>query len=374
MFTYPVLSSVLPAGVQSIQTVTGSTTGTSTTLSFGSLTNASKCVPFVSCGIASGDFGFSHNGDTITWTADVFDDAGTVKCTLLRTADDPANSDFDFSVTLVQFADSYTVAKYSGTMTGAYTLTGYEDVAITSVPTGSAFIIGSLRYVYSTQHTIGGGANSCMRLTSSTNARLHCYPASPPTTANYIFYVVSDPAGNMQVSSATGTESNTSTFTDKDLTVSIDPTTSLLIASQTGPFNMGYYPQRICLSAEPLNSTTVRFSRNTGHQPSNSEWTFAAQVIQIPKLEVVHGIHSWTAAAKTATKTISAVDTARSAAISTMPGCLNNGQDALGFDSRGPSYGMNKIQLTASTSVSLSRGPSTLGSTGRIAYQVLSYT
>lgn len=356
-----------PTGIAAIQTVTGSTTGTSLTLTFGSLTDAAQCVPFVSAYISAGAFNFEDSNE-VTWTADVFDDAGTVKCTLTVAADGNGAT-WSFSVTLVQFIDDYIVAKYSGTATSDVT-NGDHDVTITSVDPDHAFVIGTARLAFAGD--TGGDTNRAFRITSSTNVRVYADYVNR-TDSNYIFYVVSDPDENMLVEHVHSSEA-AGTWTNKDVTVGTDPRVNLVVASSVINPNGGFYPERSSLSCEALNATTVRFTRPNGYTQAGSRTSnFVVQVVTIPGATVQTGVHAWASADVSEVKTVTSVDTAKAAAVSLVPGNLVNSQDNVGFDNVAMAYLYTRIQLTAATQVTLTRGPTSGVDAGRVGYQVLSF-
>jgi len=71
-------SAVAADSIADMETVAGSTTGTSLTLTFSGLTDASQCVPLLSCRISAVALGLEYC-DEVCWAGNVFDDAGTVK-------------------------------------------------------------------------------------------------------------------------------------------------------------------------------------------------------------------------------------------------------------------------------------------------------
>lgn len=371
MFTYPIVSPGGAGGLLAVETVSGSTDALSTTLTFSNIGDATQCVPFVTA-YTSGTALPNTNSNSLCFNVNVFDDAGTAKCTISRT-NDPGNTVWNFTVTLVEFESSYNVTKYSGTYSGDSATTGYADITISSVDTSSAFAVGFADYSGVNSNIVNASSNRFARLTSATNARLEVSWQNG-VNQNYSVYVVEDPSGNMQVETLYDSEVASSTWTSKDLTASsLDPTSCIVVGGGRTLDGAGYYAERGSISCVAVDSSTVRFTRPTGWAGASAEFRFMAQLVSIPNASVVHGSHTWVAADYTENKTIGTVDTDVSFASSLMPSCLFDATNDVAFSGAGTGPCMTEVELTGATTVTLNRGP-TQGDAGLVGYQVISIT
>jgi len=355
-----------------MQTVAGSTDALSVTLTFGSLTDAAQCVPFLSCRGTVAGAGYDGAND-VMFEANVFDDAGTVKCTLTRSAD-PGAQLYNFRVTLIEFNAHITVKKTT-VVSGQFKpngdpRVGERDITITAVTPANAFVIPYLQA--STSTGMGSGTNVDINLTGATTIVL----VGPPSVycSGYI-YSVDDPTGEMLVTRAHDTEAKSSVWTTHDLTIpAVVLAERFLIASCHVPATSAY-AQRFSNYTEFLNTTTIRYKRPTGFAVGAQPAHFTAQLVKFAGADVAvqHGIHVWASGDQTENKTITSVNTAKAAAFGSQPYHLFNGSNSAGFSAAGLAHAMNRINLIDATTVTVDRGDSASVNTGGIGYQVLEY-
>lgn len=360
------------AAVVAVQTVasTIADTATTATLTFNNLTDASQCVPFISMrysGAADGNTG-DTGLDILGWDVDVFDDAGTVKCTLTRNAANSTNLwDHLFRVTLVEFAPHITVEKVT-VASGNFDSSGERNITVGAVVLANAFTVGYMTGGSSTT-VYNACANIVCRLTSTTNVRIYG-PLLTTLSCEGTIYTVYDSTGEMTVTHAFAQEINTA-WTTKDVTfAAVTLAESLLVAGVQCGNNWSDRPRRYSVGAQFLNTTTVRFKRTEGRL--GGQHTFGVQVVKLPGVSVQHGSHTWVSGDQSENKTITAVDTAVSAALSSLPYNKYNGEDGNDLLANTGSYTSNRINLTSSTNVAIDRAINNNCDPGLIGYQVLS--
>lgn len=353
--------SSLPVSIRSIQTVlaTQASAVASSTLSFGSLTNAAQCIPFISGKFnASAPYSDSDPGE-VNRAIDIYTSSG-VKADILRDAAATGGAGQDLALTLFEFPPFVTVAKYTynGLTIGA---SDYIDCAITAVDTSKSFIVCTGQRV---DDDGSGGIRAqtggfCAKFTSSTNVRVHCVNngASVP---KIILYVVTDLTGLcFTVTSTAGTLAGSVRSTN--ITVPAhDQSKTLAIVNWQASGGSAGYPNNTFLGKhtwscyESSNTNFVMSCFNVNAGPYIAQYNIQL-VTFTTGVTVQQGRVQPAVSNSTTNVTITSVNTSKSAALSYLSHHIPNAKgeaDNAGCPGDQVSW---KLRLSSSTNLEATR-------------------
>jgi hypothetical protein len=357
------------AFIEGAETVQGVLTGTTLTLTFSDLGDATQCIPLYSS-ILTAKLGFDY-GNKTTCAIDVFDDAGTVKATITRSTD--AAADIDINLTLVEFKSKMEVTKTYRSGGTWNTITGILDTTVPAVNFGSAFVVVTHQGM-NTGNAMAHASNVCAEIIDSTTVRMRNAMNNQTHIHSYI-YTVSDPDGDMTVNytSLSGTYNDITDIIDLTFP-SVDMSKTLILGGAS-PKAASLYPVRHTASAELLNSTTIRFKINSDYS-GVQHVHFNVQTVTFDEGVILQqGYHNWASGDRIEDKTITGVaDLTKSIALSSMPYSVFNSSDSAGFVVGNFSFCQNKVSLIDETTIRVAKLDQSGSTVGAIGYQVLEWT
>ena len=346
--------------IRAIQTVlyTQAIGDDDSTISFGNLTNADKCIPFISGKANAFAYGTDSDIEEIFWSIDIYNSGG-VKADVARNPAATGNISQDLALTLLEFPSTVTVAKY--TFNSQVIAAGdYIDCTITAVDTSKSFIVCTAQREYSAGLAIHGQTGGvCATFTSSTNVRVYCVNDTE-TVPKIILYVVTDTSGSaFTVTSTTGSLAGSVRSTN--ITVpSHDQSKTLAIVNWHASSGSGSYPNIMFVDKHTWtcypssNTNFVMACHNTNTGPFTAQYnvqliTFTSGVtIQRGRMQPATNVD-------TVNATITSVDLTKSAVVTYLSGHLDNG--AVQHNNSGCDMGEAawKLRLSSATNVEATR-------------------
>jgi len=367
--------------IRAIQTVllTQNTGVATSTLAFANLTNADKCIPFLSGRASNQDSYSAGDPGEISRTIDIYSATG-VKADVNRDAGATGSSNHLLAVTLLEFPIDVTVAKYT-LNTQVIGASDYIDATITAVDTSKSFIVctgqrldddgsGGIR---------GQTGGFCARFTSSTNVRIHCVN-NPGAVPKLVFYVVTDLTGNCFTVTSTYTTIAGATRSANITVPAHVQAKTLAIVNWHANGGSASYPNVTFIGKHTWScypSSNTNFVMNC-HSPNPGPYVAQVNIQLITFSSGVSIQHARITPIGTnylTNLTITSVDTSKSAAVGYLSHHFDNARIAADTAGCPPGAGAWRVRLSSATNVeSVRYDPGTAADVGAadLGIQVIS--